>query len=135
MALYNITSHCRWSYMACCLVQLVCICSITVQTYFQVWGCTIDGVAWLTRKLHNSATTWWPLSWTPHSSPQTKPLLCTVQVLFARRGRWQVPEINKAYVFLADLTASMIFVMLLRDLEVRFPPPMLPNIPHSWFSF
>ena len=38
MALYNIRCHCRWSYMLCCLVQLVCVCSIAVQAYFQVWG-------------------------------------------------------------------------------------------------
>ena len=39
VALYNTRSHCKWSYMLCCMVQLVCLCSITVQAYFQVWGC------------------------------------------------------------------------------------------------
>ena len=43
-----------------------------------------------------------------------------------------MPEVNKAYVFLADLIASMIFVMLLRDLEVCLPLPLLPSITHLY---
>ena len=72
----------------------------------------------------------------PLHVPTVKPVPCGAQVLFAQRGRWQVPEVNKAYVFLADLIASMIFVMLLRDLEVCLPrlcchppPTVLPDYP------
>jgi hypothetical protein len=36
-----------------------------------------------------------------------------------RHRGWAVPEPNKAWVWVFDLICSMIYVLLLRDLEVR----------------
>lgn len=48
------------------------------------------------------------------------------QVIFRSAPNWRAPELNKAYVFLADLTASMVFVMLVRDLQE------VPGGTHVW---
>ena len=43
-----------------------------------------------------------------------------MQVQMMRHPDWAVPEPNKAWVWVVDLICAMVYVLLLRDLEVSF---------------